>query len=322
MPTIAHRRLSVTAFKFHRALPDEEFLLGYFSPVDSSFSSSEDSEDEQQEMAPPDVVLDTPTPPWSFLGENPSLVPHEGPELHEEVVARWTVYLREGFPADSRKDLVGKYLIPSNCPALHPPKLNEEVKTILTTQIQKNDNFLCNLQEQLGAGITAIGQLLNLKLVDPNTPVTLDDQKLQKLADAAQLIASTHHALSLKRKFEIQPFLNDESRGAAQQSPIDNFLFGSEFLEKLKSCQNVRKAAEDIKKPRRTFPPAADRAGPSGSSQQHLNSKRPPFKKRWKGRNKSPAPRDQSSRKKTTEAKRDQGRRHYFYKQQSSKYHK
>ncbi|CAG9812963.1 unnamed protein product [Phaedon cochleariae] len=134
----------------------------------SSHSSSAD-EHEEEDVVPTPVVatqdgMVTKKVP-SFLGENPDLSTQLGTELHEELVVRWSNYLREGVSSEIRKDLVKKFLIPSNCLALQPPKMNEEIRSVLLHQIQKNDKFLSSLQEQMGAGLTAIGQILNSKII-------------------------------------------------------------------------------------------------------------------------------------------------------------
>nr|CAI5862522.1 unnamed protein product [Callosobruchus analis] len=175
-----------------------------------------------------------------------------------------------------------KFPIPSNCLTLQPPKLNEEVRSVIATQTQKNDRYMLHLQEQMGASLSAIGSILNLKLLDPNVPLTLDDTKLQILAEAAQLLANSFHAVSVKRRFDIQPFLSQESRDASYKCPIDEFLFGSGFLEQLKACQNVRKVAEEIKKPEPSFSRPSTSLGP-----RDLNSNRPFYKTKKK---RSPSP--------------------------------
>ncbi|VEN53186.1 unnamed protein product [Callosobruchus maculatus] len=189
-----------------------------------------------------------------FLGEGPKASLQTGPALHEELVSRWSNYLKEGLSPEVRKDLITKFPIPSNCSTLQPPKLNDEVRSILGTQTQKNDRYMLHLQEQMGASLSAIGSILNLKLLDPNVPLTLDEPKLQTLAEAAQLLANSFHAISVKRRL---------SRA-------------------VKSLPNVRKVAEEIKKPKPSFSQPSTSLGP-----RDLNSKRPFYKARKK---RSPSP--------------------------------
>nr|CAI5843425.1 unnamed protein product [Callosobruchus analis] len=257
----------------------------------SSTSSSESSTEESEVRTVAQLTVQMPvlaasanTPvqeplvnDLQFLGEGPKASLQTGPELHEELVSRWSNYLTVGLSSEVRKDLILKFPIPSNCLTLQPPKLNEEVRSVIATQTQKNYRYMLHLQEQMGASLSAIGSILNLKLLDPNVPLTLDDTKLQILAEAAQLLANSFHAVSVKRRFDIQPFLSQESRDASYKCPIDEFLFGSGFLEQLKACQNVRKVAEEIKKPKPSFSqpstPSAHFTKPKrkGAHHQHSN---------------------------------------------------
>nr|CAI5845165.1 unnamed protein product [Callosobruchus analis] len=263
------------------------------SSTSSSESSTEESEDsramQDDPQQQPVLAASANTPvqeplvnDLQFLGEGPKASLQTGPELHEELVSRWPNYLTVGLSSEVRKDLILKFPIPSNCLTLQPPKLNEEVRSVIATQTQKNDRYMLHLQEQMGASLSAIGSILNLKLLDPNVPLTLDDTKLQILAEAAQLLANSFHAVSVKRRFDIQPFLSQESRDASYKCPIDEFLFGSGFLEQLKACQNVRKVAEEIKKPKPSFSQPSTSLGP-----RDLNSKRPFYKTKKK---RSPSP--------------------------------
>nr|CAI5858366.1 unnamed protein product [Callosobruchus analis] len=238
------------------------------SSTSSSESSTEESEDSRSMQDDPQqqpvLAASANTPvqeplvnDLQFLGEGPKASLQTGPELHEELVSRWSNYLTVGLSSEVRKDLILKFPIPSNCLTLQPPKLNEEVRSVIATQTQKNDRYMLHLQEQMGASLSAI-------------------------AEAAQLLANSFHAVSVKRRFDIQPFLSQESRDASYKCPIDEFLFGSGFLEQLKACQNVRKVAEEIKKPKPSFSQPSTSLGP-----RNLNSKRPFYKTKKK---RSPSP--------------------------------
>nr|CAI5858970.1 unnamed protein product [Callosobruchus analis] len=217
------------------------------SSTSSSDSSKEESADSsKEEWSAKQSVLAAPanTPVHEPLGNDLQFL-GEGPKAsHYKLVQNYT---KHWYPdaSEVRKDLILKFPIPSNCLTLQPPRLNEEVKSILTTQTQKNYRYMLHLEEQTGASLSAIGSILNLKLLDPNVSLTLDEAKLQTLAKAAHLLANCFHAILVKRKFDIQPFLNQESRDASYKCPMDECLFGSGLLEQLKACQNVQKVAEE-----------------------------------------------------------------------------
>ena len=173
--------------------------------------------------------------------------------------------------------------------------MNEEIKSILTVQATKNDTFFSNLQAQLGAGLTIIGSILTEKL--SNNSGNTEDELVQKLSDASLLFASVHHAVSVKRKWEVNPSINQDSRVAAQQSTIDGYLFGSGFMEKVNTCQAMKKASENIKN--KPFKTTYSQSTPGTSRSHNLNFKRHVFNTKMKG----------EIRKKGQENSKDQKRR-------------
>nr|CAH7743647.1 unnamed protein product [Callosobruchus chinensis] len=207
----------------------------------------------------------------SRLGDNPNQANRFGPNIHEELEARWTIYLREGLSAERRKDLLSKYLSPENCRALNLPQLNEEIRSLLPAHALKNDRLLSGLQEQLGAGMAILGSILSQKLGTPDRELILENDAVEKLAEAGQLFANVHQAVSSKRKFEINLFLDIDCRSADVKACLDDYLFGSDFFTKVKANREMKKAADEIRRPVRSM--FTSSAGPSGT--QSLNAKRP-----------------------------------------------
>ncbi|KAJ8949104.1 hypothetical protein NQ317_004198 [Molorchus minor] len=217
---------------------------GGILPLDTVASVPEAADSNEPSVTAPSTSAEpASTRIFAVLGDNPALANTTGTDIHEELSVRWSTYLTKGIPQECRKLLLEKYPIPGNCNGLQAPRMNDEVKSILSSQVNKNDYFLSSLQNQLGAGLTAIARILDEKLRDPEATVVLADDLLLSLADAAQLFASVHQALSLKRRFEVSHLLNEDCRAATAQSPIDSLLFGSAFTEKLKSHQDMKKAA-------------------------------------------------------------------------------
>lgn len=100
---------------------------------------------------------------------------------------------------------------------------------------------------------------------------------MEKLVEAGQLFTNVHQGISSKREFEINPHLSSDCRSAAIKTSLDDYLFGSEFLTKVKANREMKKAAAEIKKPTTI---KYSSAGPSGT--QNLNSRRPFHKTRIK----------------------------------------
>lgn len=248
-----------------------------------------------------------------LLGQNPFDQNKKGTAIHEELVARWSKYLTQGIPVETRKELILKYPIPENCAALQAPKMNEEIKNILPVQSTKNDTFFTNLQAQLAGGLTIIGSILTEKLA--STPENIEDGLVQKLSDAALLFASVHHAVSVKRKWEVNPSLNQDSRAAAQRSTIDEYLFGSGFMEKVTSGQTMKKASENIRN--KPLSGQYRQPTPTTSVTHNLNSRRHVFNTKMKGEKRK---RDQWDSR--TQRKRLPEKHNYRYQQRQSKTYK
>ncbi|XP_050311937.1 uncharacterized protein LOC126747396 [Anthonomus grandis grandis] len=192
-----------------------------------------------------------------------------GSNIHEELAVRWSCYVREGLPVDLRKELLQKHLIPENCKTLSAPILNEELKPILSSQTLKNDNFLSGIQSQVGIGLSILGTVISKKIEKPDQECATN--MIEQLIEVGQLFANVHHAMSLKRRFEINPFINEEGRLAARQMAIDEYLFGKEYISKVKSCQEMKKAGKDLSISKKVD---LSRPGTSKASSTNLNYQR------------------------------------------------
>lgn len=187
--------------------------------------------------------------------------------------------------------------------------MNQEIKSFLSMQPLKNDHFLAGLQEQLGAGLAALGSILTTKLTDPEKDLTLSNQAVETLVEAGQLFANVHQAMSQKRRFDVTPFLNPECKAASISLPVDDFLFGTDFLSKVRSNKEIKKAATEIKRPARVEYVQSTAAGSSGL--KTLNWKRPYRKPRKKEDHLGGRPRNHQT-------KRLGGRNHYYRRAQPS----
>ncbi|XP_050299086.1 uncharacterized protein LOC126737982 [Anthonomus grandis grandis] len=254
-----------------------------------------------------------------LLKEHPNTESILGPDVHEEIAVRWLAYLKDGLPTETRKELLQKYKLPNNCKTLTPPLINDEIKSLLPTKNIKNDQFLVNIQGQIGASLAALGSILSEKLKDPNKELIISNENLEKIVDACQLMANTHYTLTLKRKFEISPHLNEEGRRAASENKSDEFLFGKDFLIKVRSSKEVKKAAEELFNQKKVNPVVA---GPSGINNNRLNYQRQYSRGKTKEDRKTPYTRSgktQATRRYQNEKQTRSQDRHQFYKKDQRK---
>lgn len=142
----------------------KDIIRNFPFPEDSTISSQSEQIEESRDLL--EVGENIQDPPNSstvipLLKEHPNIDETEGPDVHEEVAVRWLTYLKEGLSVKARKELVQMYKIPKNCRTLKAPLLNEEIKTSLPTKDIKNNQFLSNIQGQIGASLSALGSVLS-----------------------------------------------------------------------------------------------------------------------------------------------------------------
>nr|CAH7735780.1 unnamed protein product [Callosobruchus chinensis] len=196
----------------------------------------------------------------SMLGDNPNQANRFGPNIHEELEAVGLFISEKDYQLREEKTF---------CPNIYHQKT--EIRSLLPAYALKNDRLLSGLQEQLGAGMAILGSILSQKLGTPDRELILENDAVEKLAEAGQLFANVHQAVSSKRKFEINLFLDIDCRSADVKACLDDYLFGSDFFTKVKANREMKKAADEIRRPVRSM--FTSSAGPSGT--QSLNAKRP-----------------------------------------------
>ncbi|XP_029043900.1 uncharacterized protein LOC114876523 [Osmia bicornis bicornis] len=183
-----------------------------------------------------------------LLGDDPAKDTQKGPDIHVAVAERWDKILRDGLSKDQKRDLQDKYPTIGNCPLTRAPKLNPEIKTALSALAGKKDHYQYLAQNQLGAGINAIGAALTEVLkAEKSIELAVDSTKfIERLADAGRILADLHHDMSKTRKSFIVPGLNPIVKQIADESPIDGLLFGEKFSENLKGAKVMEKASKDV----------------------------------------------------------------------------
>lgn len=250
--------------------------------TDSGSSSSEDRPSDSDADSKSDVSLisvprtqesvENPRPKdtdqiSSLLGKNPCDPQKFGEDVHEDIANRWAGFLTKGIDREAKKDLLQDYPIINNCKSLQAPKLNSEVSSCLNDTIIRQDMYLGRIQEEIGASISALAIPLNKFYSNPTEE---NKEHLKALADAAKLLCNAHHSISTHRRHVALPYLNNSARKLTEDFPIDDFLFGDKFADRIKSSKDLQRTSLDIKV----------QAKPSSSKNyQRPNTK---YKNKWK----------------------------------------
>lgn len=245
----------------------------------SRSSSSErewviDMEADQQEALLPGANEDlqqSSTQMKEFLGDIIKST-KTGPPINTETADYWSEILRNGLDKTLRKEIIEKYPVTENCLGLRSPKVNQEVTVCISETVLRQDNFFAYIQQQIGAGLSAM--VVPIETVLKNNE---NKQILKDMADSTKLLADVHHTISVHRRYLLSNHLDPAVRKVAEECPVNEWLFGDNFSQAIKSSQEIRKVGMGMKK--------ADRyQSKTGYQGQYnsLNWKRPFQKKRKK----------------------------------------
>lgn len=219
-----------------------------------------------------------------ILGDDPNKNMLEGDNIHQALSGRWTDIIKQGLSAEIRKELMQKYPPPANFVFVKPPVVNPEIKRTMSDISLKKDKFQVLSQQQLGAGLSAIGCALTDLLKSGQEKTSL----VTSLSDAGRLLADIFHGISTTRRTFITPNLNRVVKNMAEDLKMDSLLYGEDFPERMKAALAMEKQVKDISKPSLpNVPPSKYKSGfqPKGQprvfvppKQPTLNSRGPPRK--------------------------------------------
>ena len=242
----------------------------------SRSSSSErecvtEMEADQQEALPPVANQDLhqySTQMKEFLGDLVKST-KTGPPINTETAEYWSEILKNGLDKTIRKEIIEKYPVTENCLGLRSPKVNQEVTVCINDTIMRQDNFFAYIQQQIGAGLSAM--VVPIETILKNKE---NKQILKDMADSTKLLADVHHTISVHRRFLLSSHLDPSVRKVAEECSVNEWLFGDNFSQAIKSSQEIRKVGMGMKK--------AERYQSKTGQYKSLNWKRQFQKKRKK----------------------------------------
>lgn len=170
----------------------------------------------------------------------------DGKPINETIAEKLSKIARLGLPKDITDNIFKKRPLPENCQSLRAPILNSQIANLLTAG-KKKDKYQVQNQNQLGMAVGILGSALSTLMSMKKSEETAS--AFEAVMDGARLIADLHHNISVTRRIFAMPVLDFVAKNVAKESPIDNFLFGADFSEKLNKAKEVEKASRQIKKP-------------------------------------------------------------------------
>lgn len=217
---------------------------------------------------PNEVELPLDASIMDVLGDDPTASQALDVQIHPTFVQRWKYWLEKGFQEEEKQNLLKKYHRPAEFDA---PILNPEIVTFLGESACKRDTYRKEAQLFAGSALTAIGDALTMCSQDEEGVDKL--VLVERLFDAAKLIAGLHHNQSACRKAFILPGLSKEVKTLLQHTAQDTFLFGDKLGDKIKEMKSLERVSHSMK----VQPQALPRH--SSASRQPLNF-RGPWRKR------------------------------------------
>lgn len=168
-----------------------------------------------------------------LLGADPD-ISTVGPPIHDLISKMWSTIFTNGLSKDTRIALRKKYSTPQNLTLAKAPMLNVEVRRVIPATSVKRDEYQVATQGVVEAAIAAQAYLISEML----KPEDQWDIKciFETASDAGRLISQVQHHMSKARRALIMPMLTTSARSALDASPIDNQLFGEQYLNKMKDA--------------------------------------------------------------------------------------
>ncbi|VEN42989.1 unnamed protein product, partial [Callosobruchus maculatus] len=203
-----------------------------------------------------DVVLTTDA--LDILGDDPSQVESPGFTLKDAIASRWTYILRNGIGPEELTALIKKYQVPQNCAMLHPPRVNPEIKAIMSPPNVTRDNSHANYQSLLAGGLSALGQALGSLLGQPDQ---ITKGPLSELADAGKILTTLFNNISNTRRQLVLPLFSKPVKEAIENIPPGDLLFAAEIGEKIREAKSLEKVGRDIRQTQRFHPYAPQKRG-------------------------------------------------------------
>ncbi|CAG5109261.1 Protein of unknown function, partial [Cotesia congregata] len=195
-----------------------------------------------------------------ILGEDPSEKKGLRLELHPKIKNRLKFWAEKGLSSEDRDKLLTKY---KRSEGFEAPKINLPIESNLSVSAKKRDTFRVLTQNSIGSALMAIVSVAST-LITETEALDLDDA-FEKLFEAKKILADAFHQQSLSRKATITPSFDKMTKEILEKANADEFLFGKDLVENIKSVKAADKVVSVAKTP----------AQASNNQGKYLNSSRP-----------------------------------------------
>ncbi|XP_014214558.1 uncharacterized protein LOC106643804 [Copidosoma floridanum] len=191
---------------------------------------------------------------------------HQGPSSADK--ERLLDTLSENWKRIAQKGAASVVSLPEllqrNPVVLSAPKANGVIGPITSDVVARKDATIERVQNEIGAGLNALGQAMsNLKVGKEE----MDDVIQQNLSDAAAILLDVHYKLTKVRQEHVVLEANRRARVVLAGCEHDEFLFGKDLEEKARGAPGFGRCRKSWKKNR------CDKAGKRKQHACHENEK-------------------------------------------------
>ncbi|GAB0094865.1 hypothetical protein DMENIID0001_101910 [Sergentomyia squamirostris] len=168
------------------------------------------------------------------------------PGVIPDLAVRLEEIIEQGIPEDSLSVLLAKHTPPENCPRFEPPVLNKLIKVIMPENIVVRDDKILKRQIKISSSLSAIAGAIAILLNDKHFPQWKN--LMESLTDASKLLADLQHDESIIRRNLMIANVDESMRDTLQSTKSDEFLFGKDLEETVKSTKSMQSTGKDLKK--------------------------------------------------------------------------
>lgn len=161
----------------------------------------------------------------------------------DHVALRWGDITKQGLPEEDKKLIIDKYPPAKNCIFSDPPKLNDDVKEVLSKNVKSRDEKIVERQRKISAGLGAAGLLINQFMNVENVDLKL----IEKISDIGSIFSDLQHDENMIRKNLISSNINESFKNTLKEANPEEFLFGNDLEEKLKARELLEKSSKKLK---------------------------------------------------------------------------
>ncbi|KAJ8942695.1 hypothetical protein NQ314_010019 [Rhamnusium bicolor] len=125
------------------------------------------------------------------------------------------------------------------------PKLNKEIKAALTEAYISRDDRRVNIQNQIGASLSALEKALTILLGEEGSKDGTKCQMIELVSDAGRLLADIHHKNSETRRSLVTMKLNKKLKETLTDTSLDGWLFGDKLDERVKVAKAIEQSGNE-----------------------------------------------------------------------------